>query len=472
MTDTPGEIAFWIDGRSAADVKETSMLYNVKIYAKQNGDPHLVPVYLAAPAQAAIDAREQVAAPMKPRMWHDRIKDAHPRSEPEYWPSSLKAEYMEAEILELRAALASRDAAPAPAAAGGVTDAMDEGSVRKALSNALRECDTTNAQRLAIFDAFMPRWRALAQPAPVQPGMNLDEAFSVARSALCRSTTIPGVRAVLDVLRERVDIAMGVPVKPFPAPGAWFPVDVLGNPMREHQPGKWEVASWPSAPVQQEAAAIADAVVRMVGEMDDRTSPEDWPEAMLVTGPELHAFILLAFERAALTPPAVAAPAVPDGDYPELPHCGCLCSDGPDGSRSMYSEEQMWAYVDADRKARPALTLRVAAPTDLRGVFHARDPLKILGKDTLESALRRAISDGSAWPGITDREAKLIARIRAECDHAGINDMRLPPRFGQQQGVIAVPEDNIDATIEGWQREHGLPIDTAAPAQAGETGGA
>lgn len=44
---------------------------------------------------------------------------------------------------------------------------------------------------------------------------------------------------------------------------------------------------------------VADRVVRMVGEMDDRTSPEDWPEAMLVTGEELHAFILLAFEQEA-----------------------------------------------------------------------------------------------------------------------------------------------------------------------------
>jgi hypothetical protein len=34
--------------------------------------------------------------------------------------------------------------------------------------------------------------------------------------------------------------------KPFPAPGAWFPTDVLGNPMREYQPGKWEGATWPS----------------------------------------------------------------------------------------------------------------------------------------------------------------------------------------------------------------------------------
>lgn len=64
----------------------------------------------AAPG-AATAAREQ-EAPAKIRMWHDRIKVEHPTSEPEYWPSSLKAQYMEAEILELRAALASPAASP------------------------------------------------------------------------------------------------------------------------------------------------------------------------------------------------------------------------------------------------------------------------------------------------------------------------------------------------------------------------
>ncbi len=34
--------------------------------------------------------------------------------------------------------------------------------------------------------------------------------------------------------------------KPFPAPGKWFPIDVLGHPMREFAPGKWESATWPS----------------------------------------------------------------------------------------------------------------------------------------------------------------------------------------------------------------------------------
>ncbi len=34
--------------------------------------------------------------------------------------------------------------------------------------------------------------------------------------------------------------------KPFAGPGEWFSVNVLGNPMREYAPGKWESAVWPS----------------------------------------------------------------------------------------------------------------------------------------------------------------------------------------------------------------------------------
>ena len=40
-----------------------------------------------------------------------------------------------------------------------------------------------------------------------------------------------------------------------------------------------------------EAHEIADAVVKRVAELTDRSSPDDWPEAMLVTGAELHAIV-------------------------------------------------------------------------------------------------------------------------------------------------------------------------------------
>jgi hypothetical protein len=60
---------------------------------------------------------------------------------------------------------------------------------------------------------------------------------------------------------------------------------------------------------------------------------------------------------------------------------------------------------------------------------------------------------------ITPREADLIRRILNQCDHAGINGMRLAPRFGQKEGIVAVPETNIDAAIEGWKREHKIIVD-------------
>ncbi len=67
---------------------------------------------------------------------------------------------------------------------------------------------TAAKDRIRWLSRSLEKALALARPTPVQPSMGLDEAFSVARSALCRSIDIPGTRAVLDVLRERVDIAM------------------------------------------------------------------------------------------------------------------------------------------------------------------------------------------------------------------------------------------------------------------------
>jgi hypothetical protein len=41
-----------------------------------------------------------------------------------------------------------------------------------------------------------------------------------------------------------------------------------------------------------EAALIADMVVEEVQELPDRTSPDDWPDAMLVTGDELRKIVI------------------------------------------------------------------------------------------------------------------------------------------------------------------------------------
>lgn len=40
-----------------------------------------------------------------------------------------------------------------------------------------------------------------------------------------------------------------------------------------------------------------DAAIRWACELPDRTSPEDWPEALLITGAELETLIQNAFEE-------------------------------------------------------------------------------------------------------------------------------------------------------------------------------
>lgn len=50
------------------------------------------------------------------KMWHQRAQEAHPRSDPEFWPLSLKAGYMEDELIDLRRALAATQQAEPSAA--------------------------------------------------------------------------------------------------------------------------------------------------------------------------------------------------------------------------------------------------------------------------------------------------------------------------------------------------------------------
>lgn len=47
----------------------------------------------------------------------------------------------------------------------------------------------------------------------------------------------------------------------------------------------------PTHPAPSLAEMIADRVCLRVCELPDRTSPDDWPEALLVTSNELHAIV-------------------------------------------------------------------------------------------------------------------------------------------------------------------------------------
>ena len=57
------------------------------------------------------------------------------------------------------------------------------------------------------------------------------------------------------------------------------------------------IAAWNRRPavseadVERVAAQFTAKLVQDVCELPDRTSPDDWPEAMLVTGEELHAMV-------------------------------------------------------------------------------------------------------------------------------------------------------------------------------------
>lgn len=60
---------------------------------------------------------------------------------------------------------------------------------------------------------------------------------------------------------------------------------------------------------------IAERIVQAVLDMDDRTSPESDPSMLLVTGQELHDFVLLAFERETCS---LEAPLAKSGELQQL----------------------------------------------------------------------------------------------------------------------------------------------------------
>lgn len=65
----------------------------------------------------------------------------------------------------------------------------------------------------------------------------------------------------------------------------------------EHLPSAYSVPLYtrPAAPeAPSDAQDAAELIVREVAELPDRNSPEDWPEAMLVTADELRAIVIAA----------------------------------------------------------------------------------------------------------------------------------------------------------------------------------
>lgn len=88
--------------------------------------------------------------------------------------------------------------------------------------------------------------------------------------------------------------------KPYSAAAALGLDDLYtGDDMRAHADAHRAAPAPAAGAVPTDAAGIATTVCRQVAELPDRNSPEDWPEAMLVTADELHMIVREALGAAA-----------------------------------------------------------------------------------------------------------------------------------------------------------------------------
>jgi hypothetical protein len=103
---------------------------------------------------------------------------------------------------------------------------------------------------------------------------------------------------------------------------------------------------WPAPPEMARAEAVADKVVQGVAELPDRTSPDYWPEAMLVTKGELRTIVMGAIDAAR------PEPLVQYGSAPPVQHASdCAAHDDPcDCKKSSAEVAEMiaWCENEAD----------------------------------------------------------------------------------------------------------------------------
>ncbi|HBJ99096.1 MAG TPA: hypothetical protein DDZ62_03325, partial [Delftia acidovorans] len=105
--------------------------------------------------------------------------------------------------------------------------------------------------------------------------------------------------------------------------------------------------------------AIAAAVCQRVAELPDRNSPEDWPEAMLVTGQELIDVVTCELEQ------AQAAPAL---EAPAHQCCNSWFASLPEGRQAVLRDDKWMlasAAYEAGREPCSALEAPAAARADL-----------------------------------------------------------------------------------------------------------
>jgi hypothetical protein len=114
---------------------------------------------------------------------------------------------------------------------------------------------------------------------------------------------------------------------------------------------------------RDDLSQIADLIVRDVCELPDRTSPDDWPEALLVTSEELHTLIVEQFAEAFSTPSPDTGAVAPsreallelaDKIERQVPVTRSYLADN--GLDDHFSDILLSHYLDFAREARAAIT--------------------------------------------------------------------------------------------------------------------
>lgn len=164
---------------------------------------------------------------------------------------------------------------------------------------------------------------------------------------------VSAIKCVLNIKDEDCE-TLGLQAAPkansVPGKTALFPITVLGTPMREHAPGKWESAEWPS-----ERAASADAPFGMYVEREDGTSE------FQRTG---KAFQGTAHGYKVWTLYAAPAPIADETAHPCKLGGGCMCATEHDGV------SETCKYYAAPKASAP--DARAVAEADQRTKMEAR----------------------------------------------------------------------------------------------------
>lgn len=114
----------------------------------------------------------------------------------------------------------------------------------------------------------------------------------------------PDRKGLVERLGQAVEFVMALGTPPRPEPSAWTDAAWCEHWRQKRLATAQSIREAADALATQETReqVIADRVVQEVAELPDRTSPEDWPEAMLVTADELRCIVAAALRPAAPAP--------------------------------------------------------------------------------------------------------------------------------------------------------------------------